>query len=145
MISINFTLVVQVINFLVLMWLLNRILFRPIFKVIEEREGFILTARRDVARLEKKAGARHQEVEAQLARAKKAANAARDEQVSRAREKAKGIMDQATEKGQAHVQEIMAESARQAKQVSQDLLSHSEPLVEAVCAKFLGRKQQCDK
>jgi F-type H+-transporting ATPase subunit b len=38
MISLNATLIIQIINFLLLMWILNRILFKPILKMLEERE-----------------------------------------------------------------------------------------------------------
>jgi F-type H+-transporting ATPase subunit b len=38
MISLNATLFIQVINFLLLMWILNRLLFGPIVRAIEERE-----------------------------------------------------------------------------------------------------------
>jgi F-type H+-transporting ATPase subunit b len=41
MISLNATFIVQVVNFLLLMWILNRLLFRPILKSLEEREGRI--------------------------------------------------------------------------------------------------------
>jgi F-type H+-transporting ATPase subunit b len=38
MISLNATLFIQVVNFLLLMWILNRLLFGPIVRAIEERE-----------------------------------------------------------------------------------------------------------
>ncbi len=41
MISINATLVIQVIHFLILVYILNRFMFRPILKLIDERDGHI--------------------------------------------------------------------------------------------------------
>ncbi len=41
MISINATLVIQVIHFLILVYILNRLMFRPILKLIDERDGHI--------------------------------------------------------------------------------------------------------
>lgn len=38
MIEVNFTLIIQAINFLVLLWFLNRFIFRPILSHIDERE-----------------------------------------------------------------------------------------------------------
>ena len=38
MISLNATLFIQVVNLLLLMWILNRLLFGPIVRAIEERE-----------------------------------------------------------------------------------------------------------
>jgi len=42
-----FTLIAQVINFLVLMWLLKRYLYKPILKAIDERENKILEQLKD--------------------------------------------------------------------------------------------------
>ena len=40
MISINATLLAQVIHFLILMFILNRLMFRPIMKLIKERKEY---------------------------------------------------------------------------------------------------------
>ena len=41
MISINATLVIQVIHFLILAYILNRLLFRPVMKLMDDRDGHI--------------------------------------------------------------------------------------------------------
>lgn len=48
MISINATLVIQVINFLVLAFILNRLMFQPILKLINERSQHIETTKNDI-------------------------------------------------------------------------------------------------
>jgi F-type H+-transporting ATPase subunit b len=45
MISINATLVLQVIQFLVLAFILNRIMIRPILKLIQERKEYVTKTR----------------------------------------------------------------------------------------------------
>lgn len=52
MISINATLFVQVIQFLILVFILNRVMFRPILKVIRERNLYIKKRRNDIGNLE---------------------------------------------------------------------------------------------
>lgn len=52
MISINATLVIQVIHFLILVFLLNRILFRPIMDIIEKRAQHIKDESRHLDNLE---------------------------------------------------------------------------------------------
>jgi F-type H+-transporting ATPase subunit b len=52
MISINATLVLQVLHFLILVFVLNRILFRPILKVIDERTTYIETTTHEIKDLE---------------------------------------------------------------------------------------------
>ena len=41
MISINATLVIQIIHFLILVYILNRLMFRPILRLMDERTGHI--------------------------------------------------------------------------------------------------------
>lgn len=50
-----FTLIAQVINFIVLMWLLKRYLYKPILKAIEERENKIVAELNDAEEKKKEA------------------------------------------------------------------------------------------
>lgn len=49
LISINGTLLAQVISFLIFLWIINRIMFRPLLGVIEERKSFVETIKLDTA------------------------------------------------------------------------------------------------
>ncbi|MBW1867867.1 MAG: hypothetical protein JRI73_00900 [Deltaproteobacteria bacterium] len=50
MISINATLVIQVIHFLILVYILNRLMFRPILKLIDKRDVHVEKTRKGVDR-----------------------------------------------------------------------------------------------
>jgi F-type H+-transporting ATPase subunit b len=50
-----FTVIAQVINFLLLVWLLKRFLYKPILKAIDEREGKIASQIKDAEEKEKTA------------------------------------------------------------------------------------------
>ena len=52
LISINETLFVQVIAFLIFLFIINRIMFRPLRKVIRERESYIQNLQNDIAAAE---------------------------------------------------------------------------------------------
>ncbi len=52
MINLNATLLIQLLNFLLLMFLLNRILFRPMLKVLEERRARTEGRRKQAAQLD---------------------------------------------------------------------------------------------
>ena len=52
MVSINATLVFQVIQLLVLIFILNRIMFRPILKLTTERDSFLEKSRLDMRNME---------------------------------------------------------------------------------------------
>ena len=52
MISINATLIIQVINFLILVFILNRLLFRPILKLTSDRTQFFQSTKDEISQLE---------------------------------------------------------------------------------------------
>lgn len=53
MISINATLFLQIIHFLILMFILNRLMFRPILRIINERDRHIADEKDQLNRIEK--------------------------------------------------------------------------------------------
>ena len=140
MISINATLIVQVINFLVLMWILNKILFKPILKVIEERERNIEGVGVEMARLKEDAERKAEELEAQMHEARTSAGQRRDEIRSQASAQANEIIQQAQIKADEHVSTIIQESEKQTAQVRESLLAFKDALAEMITVKVIGRK-----
>ncbi|MBT8369281.1 MAG: ATP synthase F0 subunit B, partial [Deltaproteobacteria bacterium] len=49
LISINETLIVQVISFLIFLFIINRIMFRPLLNVMDERKSHIDRIQQDIA------------------------------------------------------------------------------------------------
>ena len=54
LISINETLIVQVISFLIFLYIINRIMFRPLRSVMAERENHIKDIQKDIVTAENK-------------------------------------------------------------------------------------------
>jgi len=52
MISINATLLLQIIHFLILIFILNRLMFRPILRIVSERNGHIEKTKADIENIE---------------------------------------------------------------------------------------------
>ena len=62
LISINETMVVQLISFLIFLFVINRIMFRPLRKTMQEREHYVDGIRMDIEDAEKKLEQTMQEV-----------------------------------------------------------------------------------
>ncbi|MBW1710449.1 MAG: hypothetical protein JRG97_12065 [Deltaproteobacteria bacterium] len=140
MISINATLIVQIINFLVLIWILNRILFRPIFKIVEERKSVIQSSRAEIERLKSEAEERLQNYENQLSKARAATTAQKEAVRTEAANQAQEIMQAARMQAQEHIVSIRNEAANEAKRVKADLIGFKESIVKLVFAKVMGRE-----
>jgi len=54
LISINETLIFQIISFLIFLFIINRIMFRPLRKVMNERENYVETIQKDIVAAEQK-------------------------------------------------------------------------------------------
>ena len=54
LISINETLIFQIISFLIFLFIINRIMFRPLRKVMSERETYVENIQKDIVDAEKK-------------------------------------------------------------------------------------------
>lgn len=52
LISINETLILQIISFLIFLFIINRIMFRPLRKVMNERESYIENIQKDIVAAE---------------------------------------------------------------------------------------------
>jgi F-type H+-transporting ATPase subunit b len=71
MIDIDWTIFAQLINFLLLVFLLNVVLFRPIRKIIRERQAKILTQESEINLLSVKGSSLEDEMKEKLAAARR--------------------------------------------------------------------------
>ena len=69
MVTIDITMVIQMINMVVLMFLLNGVLYKPIKKILQERSEKMQGMQNDVAKFEEYARLRQEEVDAKMSKA----------------------------------------------------------------------------
>lgn len=139
MIDINYTLLIQLVNFIVLLLALNYILFRPLRSAMEEREQNISSAFGDAKAAQEKVQQLLEKYNAALAEAKQKAasvyNALYQEgldsqrdMISSERAKATELLDKARE-----------EISKAASEARADLRKEAERLSHQIAAKMLGR------
>lgn len=106
LISINGTLLFQIVSFLIFLLLINRILFRPLRKAIDERETYIENTRKDIidannkferlsAQIRKQERAAKNEAYAQKEKLEESANKQADEILAAARKEISVVKDKA--------------------------------------------------
>ena len=78
MITTDITLVIQIVNMVVLMFLLNRVLYTPVRNILRERAEKLRGMQEDISEFEKNAQLRQEEVDAKMAQASGKAKAALD-------------------------------------------------------------------
>lgn len=78
MITMDITLFIQIVNMIVLMFLLNKVLYKPVKKILAERSEKLGGMRGEISKFEKNAALRQEEVNAKMAEASGRAKAALD-------------------------------------------------------------------
>ena len=140
MISINATLVVQVIQFLILVFILNRLMFRPILKLIKERSEYIEKTRNEIKNIEVDTARVRDEYLLREADARKEANRERN----RIRHAGIANAEEFLNDSRKEVTSIKAEADDEAEeQVSKArplLQDEAEVLAQVIIERVIGRR-----
>ncbi len=140
LISINATLLVQLISFLVFMMLFNRILIRPVRKVMAEREQYLVQVREDIKEINHSYDSMSQQILDQETEARKSAFKIRDE-ISEAGQRSIGELMMRT-KGEIEELRRAAQEKTDAQIASarEKVASEAEGVADRMIAALLGRK-----
>ena len=139
MVTIDITLVIQMINMVVLMFLLNGILYKPIKKILKERSEKMQGMQNDVAKFEENARLRQEEVDAKMSKASGKAKAALDA----ARAEAQAAGDEKMASIKAEVDEFkekqLADINTQIGSAQTELKANLDGFATDMASKILGR------
>ncbi len=141
LISINETLIVQVIGFLLFLFLINRIMFRPLQNVIADRDIYIERVKLDINQAQKEIETMNRQILEQEAEVKKEAFELKEQREQFGNQQAKEIFS-------AVRQEIADSNASAQKDIDikisaarQSLKNESEVLAINIIEKILDRRQ----
>ncbi|BCL59387.1 ATP synthase subunit b' [Desulfomarina profundi] len=139
MITMDITLVIQIVNMVVLMFLLNGVLYKPVKKILRERSEKLQGMQNEISDFEKNAKLRQEEVDAKMAKASGKAKAALDS--ARAEAQAAGNEKLAAIKAEADEgrEEKLAEIRSQVERARKELHAGLEGFATEMAGKILGR------
>lgn len=140
MIDIDWTLFMQIANFLILVLLLNMVLFRPIREVLKERQGMFSGLQSDISSLTETEQDVRQDIQGELLSARKSGISKRDMIKQEGSAVEAGLM----EKAKAEVDDEMARMAAKIKAdvaAARDALKpQAESFALDLATKILGRE-----
>lgn len=141
MISINATSVIQVINFLILIWILNKFLFKPIFRILDERASLLDDTKNRIEVLQEEAEKKTKDYDTQLDQARKNTNSAKRESALEASSDAAQIIEKARASAIGHIKQIQDEAHKEANSVRAEMSQFNETLVKSMVQKIVGRTE----
>jgi len=138
-VAIDWTLLVQAVNFLIFMVLINKFLFQPLLKLMEEREKELNGIYSEAEALKAKAEQLLKEVDEILVKAKEEAKKVIDAAVKEAREERERIISQAQKEASAKVEKAKQEIWQTFEAEKSKLEAEAEKLAEEIVRKILGK------
>jgi len=139
-ISVNWTLGLQFVNFIILLLILNKMLYKPLSNIMAERKQAIDGSHEHAQGLEADIEDKMQRYQAQLSEAKKTANEERNRLKKAATEEESKILSEAQAKATARLQTIKSQVGKEAAAASKTLKSDAESLAGQIATKVLGRE-----
>lgn len=139
MIELNLAFVVQLINFGILVLVLNIFLYKPIRKVLADRRQVIDSARDKAASVDLEVQEKMALYEARLRDAKAEAAGRRAEALKLAQAEEAVVLEKARKESSASLGAIREKVAKEAAEARALLVAQAELLSGEICEKILGR------
>lgn len=140
LISINETLVVQLVSFLIFLFLLDRIMIRPLRATMAERDFYMENLEKDIAEAVKKARDLTRQVEGQEAAVRDSAMALNREHQQEGSTEAGRILEEARKEMMHLRQQAEAEIAEKMAEARGQIRAEAESLAVAMMENALERK-----
>ena len=140
MISLDISILHQIILFIVLGLILNKILFQPYLRLLEERERRTIGAEHDSADLEHEGARLRAQYEEKIAQAQTAAYAAKDAILHEARQQREKILGQARAEAASKLEQARREIALALEKEKALAAAETTTVAGEMVSKVLGRK-----
>ena len=139
MVSVDVSLVFQIVNFLFLIWILNMVLYRPIRKVLIQRKEKVTGLEERIGTFESDARSKDEAFAAGLRKARARGLEEKEARVSDAAEKEKEIIAKINAKAQENLAVVRADIARDTDAARAALQKEVDGFATAIGEKILGR------
>jgi len=139
MVSVNGSLIIQIINFLFLFFVLNLVLFKPVRKILLERREKISGLEGGIVKSSDEAVAQDQAYKEGLKMARKKGLQQKEIFVEQASKEEKEIIDKINKKAQANLAEIRGKVAKESENARVALEKEVDVFAGAIAEKILGR------
>ncbi len=140
MISVDWTLGLQFVNFIILLLVLNKLLYKPLTGIMAERREKIEGSHAEAKTLQAAIDEKMERYQHQLAEAKAQANAERAKLKKAATDEEATLLAEAHEKALQRLQAIKDQVAVEADAASQTLQKEARALAGQIATKILGRE-----
>lgn len=139
MVSLDYSLGIQIINFLLLIFILNLLLYKPILGLIEKRKKQFEESETEIKRLQTTVEEKMTAYEEKLRQAKTAAIEQKNEIIRQGAEEARSVTDAVRAEIPGMMERFQTKMAVEIDAANKILADHSRQLSVEIAEKILGR------
>lgn len=139
MIDINWTLFVQIANFLVIIFVLNVIVYKPIRKILKQRKAKVDGLENNIQTISTDAEAKNQSFAGGIKEARLKGQQQKEALLQAAADEEKAIVAQINEKAQKDLAAVKENISRDIKSVQVALEKEVDTFADVITQKILGR------
>ncbi|MEJ2657770.1 MAG: ATP synthase F0 subunit B [Desulfobacterales bacterium] len=133
------SLFVQIANFLIIIWLLNIILYKPIRNILIQRKEKITNMEQNIEKLNEDAAEKDEAYLSSIKDARARGLNEKDALLKEGAEEEKRIIEQINQKAQANLAEVREKIIKDAQNVRESLNKEINTFANAISEKILGR------
>ena len=139
MIKVDYSLLIQIVNFLFLIWILNIILYRPIRKILRQRTEKIATMAHRIDTCEDGALQKEARYQEGLRSARVKGMREKEKSLQAARSEEQAIIEKINADAQAEMVKVKERISHNAKKVQAELEKEIDGFAASIGEKILGR------
>lgn len=139
MIQLDWTIALQMLNFLILVWALNYVAYRPIRGILAKRKEKVDGLENGIDRFEKDAMEKSNAFQAGIREAREKGLKMREAMEEKARQEEQQMIERINEKARQDLEDLRERVARETREVRQSLESQIEFFANEISKKMLGR------
>lgn len=140
MINLDKTLILQMINFLIFLWILNKLIYKPILDVLDRRKNRIRQFERTVQDLETQASQQWDAYQKDLQEARRQANLERERIVGRGLEAQRKLLEEVKDEAMRLAEKTRKGIDNEVAKARELLKSQAESIAVEMAEKILGRR-----
>lgn len=145
MVSFDATILIQLINFLILLAILNQVFFKPIIKIQQERQAFLDTNRRETEQKHAELKTLREDYHQKLDAARQSAYDKVAQEVEQANAECEAQLQAVQAEMEARFSEARTQLSQQEAELRTALQQEVQPLVSLVMGQLLNGKASAKK
>ncbi len=139
MVSLDYSLGIQIINFILLIFILNVLLYKPLLGMLDKRKKHLEESENEIRRLRETVEQKMEAYEEKLRQAKTAATGQKNEIISEGAEEAKVIIEAVRSEIPGLMEQFHARMEQEIGEARKVLTDQSQKLSVEIAEKVLGR------